>query len=135
MLKAELLPGVGVDNDQIIELRARPPRISPWLSSLGAGILVLLTTWGIAWFMYHQAQLAMMSLANISPTVLQTQLQSMREAVWLAGLIGLLLALVTGLSLWWVHKRDTALRQLGRSFAKRKAFGKPDGSWWKRARA
>ena len=241
-----------MDDEQIIELRARPPKISPWLSSLGAGILVLLTTWGMAWFMYHQAQVSMLSeirlglqraaklaadridgdvhdsfredalnssaaylaankvvleltaadsdlayaytvieykehfflvldtdppdgpqdIAALTPyddapaelktavrqkqatssiepytdqwgtflsafvpfenksgqfsgvvgvdlslASFQKRLEPMREAAWLAILIGLLLALMTGLSLWWVHKRDTGLRQLGRQLS------------------
>ena len=106
-----------MDNDQTIELRARPPKISAWLSSLGAGILVLLSTWGIAWFMYHQAQVAMLSVANLSAVTFDAQFKAMREAVWLATLIGLLLALMTGLSLWWGHKRDTGLSQLGRQLS------------------
>ena len=252
MLVASLRLGVGVDNEQIIELRARPPRISPWLSSLSAGILVLLTTWGIAWFMYHQAQVAMMGeirlglqraakvaaarvdgdvhdgfredARNSDPAYLaanqtlleltasdsdlafaytvieykdqvflvldtdppdgpqdvsaltryddapvelkaavrqksamssaapytdqwgtfissyvpfnnkagqfsgvvgvdlslanfEKRLEPMRQAAWMALLVGLLLALITGLSLWWVHKRDTALRQLARQLS------------------
>ncbi len=241
-----------MDSEQIIELRARPPKVSPLLSSLGAAILVLVTTCGIAWFMYHQAQLAMMgeirlglqraaTLAanridgdvhdrfredalNSSPDyqsanqillemtaadadlayaytvieykdqfflVLDTdvpedpldttaltsyddapeelktavrqklaltstepytdewgtfisayapfknkagqfsgvvgvdlslanfekRLAPMRQAAWIAMLVGVLLAILTGISLWWASKRDTSLRQLGRQLS------------------
>ena len=76
----------------------------------------MLSSWGIAWFMYHQAQVAM-GLANLSPATSNTQLEYMRDAAWVAGLVGLLLALMTTLVLWWLHKRNTGLRQLGRQLS------------------
>ncbi len=252
MLATSLLAGMDVETEQTIELRARPPKISPWLSSLGAGLLVLAATWGISWFMYQQAQLAMMSeirvglqrtaklaaqhidgdihdsfrenslnssadylaankavlevtavdpdlayaytvieykdhfflvldtdppdgpeditaltayddapvdlkaavrqhqaISSLEPYTdqwgtflsayapfknkagqfsgvvgvdlslanFQKRLGPMREAAWLAVLVGLLLALMTSLSLWWIHKRDAGLRQLGRQLS------------------
>ena len=43
-------------NNEVIELRARPPRIPPTLSSLGLSLLMLLMTCGVAWYLHGEAR-------------------------------------------------------------------------------
>ena len=46
-----------MDSDnEVIELRARPPRIPPTLSSLGLSLLMLLMTCGVAWYLHGEAR-------------------------------------------------------------------------------
>lgn len=113
--------------DQAIELRARPPKVPPLLMSIGAALLVLAMTWGIAWFMYDHAQFAVSSAGafqtsgagevDLRTASLEQRLQPLKQAAFVSMLIGLVLALATGLLFWWMYQRDTSARQLGRQLS------------------
>lgn len=45
------------------------------------------------------------------------RLEPLKRAAWAAFLLGTALALSTGLVLWWIHKRNGAMQQLGRQLS------------------